>query len=231
MSELASMHASRIGTVFGRDLDAVEKQIERKTTEVTNLFRKAERYLQKVGNITKRAGGEEATVGANIQRSLAMQLQELSSDFRQKQRKYLGDVKAQKSGGLVESEEIFGINLEDDGTLQNEFSFSTTQHLSVVDDLQSEIQSRDKEISQIAKSIEELGAIFKELAVLVIDQGTILDRIDYNMEAVVEHTKTGIQQLEKAEKSQKSARPMKCIICLLCTIAVLLLILVLKHRH
>lgn len=163
--------------------------------------------------------------------SLAMQLQELSSEFRQKQRKYLQDVKAQKSGGLVESEERFGINLEDDGTLQNEFRFSTTQQLSVVDDLQSEIQSRDKEISQIAKSIEELGAIFKELAVLVIDQGTILDRIDYNMEAVVEHTKTGIQQLEKAEKSQKSARPMKCIICLLCTIAVLLLILVLKHRH
>ena len=66
---------------------------------------------------------------------------------------------------------------------------------------------------------------------LVIDQGTILDRIDYNMEAVVEHTATGIQQLEKAEKSQKSARPMKCIICLLCTIMVLLLILVMKHRH
>ena len=100
-----------------------------------------------------------------------------------------------------------------------------------MDDLQAEIQSRDKEISQIAKSIEELGTIFKELAVLVIDQGTILDRIDYNMEAVVEHTKTGIKQLEKAEKSQKSARPMKCILCLLSTIMILLLILVMKHRH
>ena len=68
MSELASMHASRIGTVFGRDLDSMEKQIERKTTEVTTLFRKAERYLQKVGASTKKAGGEEATVGANVQR-------------------------------------------------------------------------------------------------------------------------------------------------------------------
>ena len=215
MSELASMHASRIGTVFGRDLDNMERQIERKTTEVTTLFRKAERYLQKVGASTRQAGGEESTVGANVQRSLAMQLQKLSSDFRQKQRKYLADVKAQKSGGLVESEARFGINLEDDGTLQNDFNnnyFGNAQQLSVVDDLQAEIQSRDKEISQIAKSIEELGTIFKELAVLVIDQGTILDRIDYNMEAVVEHTKTGIKQLEKAEKSQKSARPMKCLV-------------------
>lgn len=233
MSELASMHASRIGTVFGRDLDNMERQIERKTTEVTTLFRKAERYLQKVGASTRKAGGEESTVGANVQRSLAMQLQTLSSDFRQKQRKYLADVKAQKSGGLVESEARFGIDLADDGTLQNDFNtntFGTTQQMSVVDDLQLEIQSRDKEISQIAKSIEELGTIFKELAVLVIDQGTILDRIDYNMEAVVEHTKTGIQQLEKAEKSQKSARPMKCILCLITTIMILLLILVWKHH-
>jgi syntaxin 16 len=227
------MHASRIGTVFGRDLDDMERRIERKTTEVTSIFRRAEKHLQKVGILTRRAGGEEAVVGTNVQKSLAMQLQTLSSDFRQGQRKYLSDVKAQKSGGLVESETRFGINLEDDGSLlQTDYGFGTTvQQLSVVDDLQSEIQSRDTEISQIAKSIEELGAIFKELAVLVIDQGTILDRIDYNMEAVVEHTKTGIQQLEKAEKSQKSARPMKCIFCLLATIFVLLLILVMKHRH
>jgi syntaxin 16 len=232
------MHASRIGTVFGRDLDDMERRIERKTTEVTSIFRRAEKHLQKVGILTRRAGGEEAVVGTNVQKSLAMQLQTLSSDFRQGQRKYLADVKAQKSGGLVESETRFGINLEDDGSLlQTDYGFGSTgtgttvHQLSVVDDLQSEIQSRDTEISQIAKSIEELGAIFKELAVLVIDQGTILDRIDYNMEAVVEHTKTGIQQLEKAEKSQKSARPMKCIFCLLATIFFLLLILVMKHRH
>lgn len=228
------MHASRIGTVFGRDLDDMERRIERKTTEITSIFRRAEKHLQKVGTLTRRAGGDEAVVGGNVQKSLAMQLQTLSADFRQGQRKYLSDVKAQKSGGLVESETRFGINLEDDGSLfQTDYGFGTgtVQQMSVVDDLQSEIQSRDTEISQIAKSIDELGAIFKELAVLVIDQGTILDRIDYNMEAVVEHTKTGIQQLEKAEKSQKSARPMKCIFCLLASIFFLLLILVMKHRH
>lgn len=109
--------------------------------------------------------------------------------------------------------------------------FASEQDLAVVDDLTEAVNSRDQEIANIAQSIEELGTIFKELAVLVIDQGTILDRIDYNMEAVVEHTKTGIQQLEKAEKHQKNARPMKCIICLLCLIFVLLIILVLKHRR
>lgn len=147
-------------------------------------------------------------------------------EFRQSQRKYLSDVKVQKGVGLSDSESKFGIDLNE--TNQDFFS---SQQLAVVDDLTEAVQSRDQEISQIAQSIEELGSIFKELAVLVIDQGTILDRIDYNMEAVVEHTKTGIQQLERAERHQKSARPMKCIICLLSTIGVLLIILVLKHRR
>jgi syntaxin 16 len=137
------MHASRIGTVFGRDLDDMERRIERRTTEVTTLFRNAERRLQKVGASTRRAGGEESLVGANVQRSLAMQLQTLSADFRQGQRRYLSDVKAQKSGGLVESEARFGINLEDDGTLQgggNDYrGFGSAQQMSVVDDLQAEI--------------------------------------------------------------------------------------------
>ncbi len=45
-------------------------------------------------------------------------------------------------------------------------------------------QERDQEIRKICQSIEELSVVFKELAALVIDQGTIIDRIDYNMEQV-----------------------------------------------
>eukprot|EP00548_Thalassiothrix_antarctica_P013337 CAMPEP_0194168370 /NCGR_PEP_ID=MMETSP0154-20130528/3367_1 /TAXON_ID=1049557 /ORGANISM="Thalassiothrix antarctica, Strain L6-D1" /LENGTH=311 /DNA_ID=CAMNT_0038879501 /DNA_START=24 /DNA_END=959 /DNA_ORIENTATION=- len=225
MELLQSLHSSRVGSVFGKDLDDMEGKIERVTQDVTDRFRQAERYLQRVGVATRRAGGEEATVGANVQRSLAKRLQELSAEFRQSQRKYLAEVQSQKSGGVT-GDTKFGIDLN----TESENFFSSSQQLSVVGDLTEAVHSRDQEIASIAQSIEELGTIFKELAVLVIDQGTILDRIDYNMEAVVEHTKTGIQQLEKAEKSQKSARPMKCIICLLCVIALLLVILVLKHR-
>jgi syntaxin 16 len=162
-------------------------------------------------------------------------LQELSVTFRQSQRRYLAEVQAQKSGGLVPDSK-FGLLQFDapsaDGrdSSGGEASFFTTQQLAVVDDLTSAVQSRDEEIIKIAQSIEELGTIFKELAVLVIDQGTILDRIDYNMEAVVESTKTGIQQLEKAEKSQRNARPLRCIVCLSLTIFALLTILIIKHR-
>jgi syntaxin 16 len=159
----------------------------------------------------------------------------LSVTFRQSQRRYLAEVQAQKSGGLVPDSKFGLLNFDathSDGRDANSGSesFFTAQQLAVVDDLTSAVQSRDEEIIKIAQSIEELGTIFKELAVLVIDQGTILDRIDYNMETVVESTKTGIQQLEKAEKNQRNARPLRCIVCLSLTIFALLTILIIKHR-
>ena len=92
-----------------------------------------------------------------------------------------------------------------------------------------EVNRRDEEITKIAKSIEELAAIFKELAVLVIDQGTILDRIDYNMENAVEHAREGVKQLHKAEESQKANLAIKCIVILVILIAIMIGVLVWKH--
>ena len=91
------------------------------------------------------------------------------------------------------------------------------------------VNQRDEEITKIAKSIEELAQIFKELAVLVIDQGTILDRIDYNMENAVEHAKEGVKQLHKAEEHQKANLAIKCIVVLVILNIIMVAIVVWKH--
>jgi syntaxin 16 len=68
MGILSSMHATRVGTVFGMNLDDMEMKIEKMTGDITDKFRQAERLLMRVGMATKRCGGEEALIGANVQR-------------------------------------------------------------------------------------------------------------------------------------------------------------------
>ena len=54
-----------------------------------------------------------------------------------------------------------------------------------VDTMDAFAQERDREVRNILQSINDLAQIMKDLSVLVIDQGTIVDRIDYNMEQVM----------------------------------------------
>ena len=59
---------------------------------------------------------------------------------------------------------------------------SGLQLFQMVEQNSRAIVQRDEEIRNIVESIAELGTIFKDLGNLIADQGTILDRIDYNME-------------------------------------------------
>ena len=78
--------------------------------------------------------------------------------------------------------------------------------------------------------VHEVAHIFKELAVLVIDQGTILDRIDFNMETVSDRVHNATEQLQRAERSSKKARPIKCVLALLFIIAILFVLLLRKFK-
>jgi syntaxin 16 len=57
------------------------------------------------------------------------------------------------------------------------------------------IIKREREINDIAKGIIELADIFKELQAIVIDQGTMLDRIDYNVERMSDNLKAADKEL------------------------------------
>lgn len=46
----------------------------------------------------------------------------------------------------------------------------------------------NKEIEKLAKSMQDLAVLFKELSSLVVEQGTIVDRIDYNVEVALTST-------------------------------------------
>jgi len=69
------------------------------------------------------------------------------------------------------------------------------------------------------------------LNVLVIEQGTLLDRIDYNIEQTLVKVKEGVKDLTKADEYSKKARTIKCILALIFIIVILVALLVWKNNR
>lgn len=61
---------------------------------------------------------------------------------------------------------------------------------------------------------------------MVADQGTVLDRIDFNIENAQVKVHHGLVELQKAEGYQKKNRKMMCIVTLAATTIVLIIILI-----
>ncbi|XP_054727118.1 syntaxin-16 [Anastrepha obliqua] len=84
--------------------------------------------------------------------------------------------------------------------------------------------NRDEEVTKIVKSIYDLNDIFKDLSQRVQEQGTVLDRIDYNVEQTQTRVSEGLRQLQRAEAYQRKNRKM-CIIMVLAAVTLFMLIL------
>jgi len=70
--------------------------------------------------------------------------------------------------------------------------------------------------------------LFKDLAVLLVEQGTILDRIDYNIESTRDNVERSINELEQAEQYQKKTGFKMCMVFLLIIIIGLTIALAFK---
>jgi len=66
------------------------------------------------------------------------------------------------------------------------------------------LNNRDNEIGNLVNSINELANIFKHLNTLVLEQGTILDRIDHDIETAFSNSSQAHKELKKADENMKS---------------------------
>ncbi|CAM9000889.1 unnamed protein product [Rhodiola kirilowii] len=224
MTELMKAHAKALMPSFG---DGKEDQlrIEALTHEITELLKKSEKLLKKLSS-----GGpsEDSNIRKNVQRSLATDLQNLSIELRKKQSAYLKRLRQQKEGsdGVDLEMNINGRSRMDDDEFED-VGFNEHQ-MSKLKKSEALTAEREKEIQQVVESVNELAQIMKDLSVLVIDQGTIVDRIDYNIQNVAASVEEGFKQLEKAERNQKKGGMVWCATVLVIMCFVMLVLLILK---
>ncbi|KAL8973755.1 MAG: hypothetical protein Q9197_002003 [Variospora fuerteventurae] len=231
---------------------AEEDRIERLTQDITRGFHDCQKAIQRIDIMvrdSKRQGdvsrGDE-TMARNIQVSLASRVQEASAGFRKKQSNYLK--KMRLLGGMTAPMDRNSLSAPqnpytDPSMIESEtdksFSQSTLQMASQRQQQQKQtrlssndaaIAQREREITDIAKGIIELADIFKDLQTMVIDQGTILDRIDYNVERMNTHVKAAEKDLVVAKGYQKKGVKRKVLFLLVLVVIGMFILLLVKPK-
>ncbi|XP_067102197.1 syntaxin-1A [Osmerus mordax] len=87
----------------------------------------------------------------------------------------------------------------------------------------SEIETRHTEIIKLESSIRELHDMFLDMAMLVENQGEMIDRVEYNVEHSVDYVERAVSDTKKAVKYQSKARRKKILILICCVVLVVVI--------
>jgi len=222
MKMLVEAHSSHLLPKIDDSVNDEEQTIEVLSGEIAGLFKVSKAKISKMKNF--KVEEQEEPMRDNMVSSLASSLQDLSVSFRKAQKDYLHRLRARQQRGkaafIIEEDEF-----ADDSKFEVNFTQAQTGRVVASEEM---IAQREREIKEIAKSITELASIFNDLSTLVIEQGTVLDRIDYNLELVEHNTKEAVGQLEEAKKIQGSYRNKLCMLLLCIGVFVMILVVMVK---
>ncbi|VDO71862.1 unnamed protein product [Schistosoma margrebowiei] len=205
-----------------------DQEIEFQTKELTQLFNLSHSQLGQLSRLKRSSAmwqqSQEAKLAENVVCNLARTLQDLSVVFRKAQSEYLNKLRSRDE--RIRSYLNIDLNIGDTSStsnnLVNEFedgdyavweSQKQRRSLLLTENTNMVVQ-REQEIHQIVQSIHELNEIFRDVAQLVVDQGTLVDRIDYNVEHTQIRVEEGLKHLTKAQSHQSKDRKMIVIFVL-----------------
>lgn len=252
--ELQKLQKKKLLNVLSND-EHLSENISHMSTEITVLIKTCEQKIQSISNDEndKNLGnseiGEENNDGAsniieklqkNAKHSLASQLQALSQTFHKRQKMYLKECqKLFKEYENITGYEKENLNMSFSGNAhvydkKKEYDMFTDQMFcEQVDDMittsEQDIHKRNSDLKKVADTVVDLHTIFKELSVMLVDQGTVLDQIDYNIDVTLDKSEHGLKKLKILQKRESDKRAKKCISFLTTLIFVLLILIIIKH--
>ncbi|GFR46920.1 hypothetical protein Agub_g8567 [Astrephomene gubernaculifera] len=225
LSKLKEYHAKALLVTFDGESEA-QLHAEALTREIQQSFKRLDAAIRAMAQST--GHNEDPAVRQQVQGQLAQALFKLTVEFRKEETRFLNKVEEQK--GLAQGSTL-GLIEADEGNRPGEPSDPgfTQSQVAMVDISTDLISERDTGIRKIVEAIAELTQIMRDLNTLVIEQGTMLDRIDHNVTQTADKVEVGVKELNRAEATQKRGRMFVCIIALICLIVLMLIIVMIRH--
>ena len=161
-----------------------------------------------------------SSIKINMQQTLVKKFTEFTRKYKINQEIYMKKYKE-----LVgEEDPTYLIN----SSKQENNPDSTINNFLLTTDNNSALQQRDNQLNNLLNSVNDLAQIFKDMQTLVMEQGSILDRIDYNIDIAATNVTSGKKSIVKANEYHKNNCFRNVIVVLLVIIFIEALLIIFK---
>lgn len=212
----------------------LEEQIHREKNEIHILTNDLKQLLQNMQSIVNKfESKKDSKLYASLSKKCATDWAEFISQFQKEQEIYLRNMDTMKQKKMEYTfmeieQDIDDMNRTDEMIEKMyEKGFSDTQIEFIIQNRRDVIR-RDKELSEIVESIVSLQELFTHLNALLVEQGSLLDRIDYHIESAHEHVRQARQNLESSDRHDQHGRKLFLMFIIIMIIVLIALIITIK---
>ena len=190
----------------------LNKSINSTVSVITDKIHECENSITAL-SLEKTNDDMQAQLKDNMKLYLITQFSEFTRHFKYNQEIYI-----RKYNELGGGEDL---DKKENNEIQNENYLLKTEKVN-------QLKRRDTELGELLNSMNNLTSTFRDLKNLVMEQGTVLDRIDYNIDIAAINTAKGKQHLMKASELQKKSCFRNAMLALVFIIFIESVILIMK---
>ncbi|KAI5951805.1 tlg2 [Candida jiufengensis] len=240
--ELNSLYKQLI-IINKQDKKKLETKIEELNYKILINFEKCYVCIKKFENIAKNHQrynlnytNYDLEILNNLKLKNITKIQNSLIEFRNLQNNYINFLRSEDDeiDLIINSKNLKNSSNLDEFSKQIIENTTNSNHEQQQQQLQQQQQQdpylnqREKEINKLAMGILEISTIFKEMSSIINQQGTLLDRIDYNLQSTTQDLNQANKELIKAKTYQKRTTKCKIIFFLALCVFALLMIFLLK---
>lgn len=227
------------GFIFENEDDLPDEPIQQSIQDIIQLIHKCHQSINQFHSVITKSTLFASTpsyqrVVQNFFRRLVILLQPIELRFNEFRNKYtvVNPTSANDSNHIL--------NIQDDSK-SIKGTASDQSPILIVDGDEVELERRsivrNQRILILAQQIQEIHTMFVRMNEMVIDQGTVVDRIDWNVEHAHDAVENAVEELVRAAEYQTKSIccdlnccNRKCLVLLIFIVVLLFLILLLKKH-
>ncbi len=227
--EIEKLHKEALSTSDSDVSSEASGKIEALMAKVTQISNKTRRTLQEMDAVTKQLSATCTKSSGNLRmresnhRQLSKSFMDVMRNYQKMQESYQEKYRTQLQRQFLivkpraTKAELAELTRDPEAMKVQVFAMSVREDSKKT---LGQMKNRLQDMQNIEKSILELNQMFLQMQDLVVSQGEIINRIEYNVDQIEDYTALAAKNMDQALESQKAIQKKKWYIIMIVMIII-----------